>query len=137
MAVKAARLGTVPIIDAMPHCRPSRERDRKDVGSDGKLARSSTIVLPPPKLQVELGFRHNVTNDNGSEPESAFPLRSKFVSAVMVANMSGMVPVKYSPTELTANVVNAVNDARLGRVPENKTPSGILRYVPPTFTPYV
>jgi hypothetical protein len=58
-----------------------------------------------------------VTAEGGIVPLSALPDRSRLVSAVMPANMSGMVPERMVFNPLILRDVSVVYAARLGRLP--------------------
>ena len=68
-------------------------------------------------MHVTPVLAHRATAEGGIVPLSAFPDRSRFVSAVMPANMSGMVPERMVFRPLIFKDVSVVYEARLGRVP--------------------
>jgi hypothetical protein len=63
-------------------------------------------------------LEQRATAEGGNVPLSALPDRSRLVSAVMPANMSGMVPERMVFRPLIFKDVSDVYAARLGRVPE-------------------
>ena len=74
--------------------------------------------MPPTTLHVTPVLAHKATAEGGIVPLRAFPDRSRFVSAVIPANMSGMVPERMVFRPLIFRDVSVVYEARLGRVPD-------------------
>ena len=62
-------------------------------------------------------LEQRATAEGGNVPLSALPDRSRLVSAVIPANMSGMVPERIVFNPLILRDVSAVYAARLGRLP--------------------